>query len=213
MTLARLIPQQEVRQGVPRVALPSSMAIEPVVTIDEAAIERGFAQGLLAGQEAAEVACAARLAELDAEHQSARDADRAVLEATQLRYDAAISRLSREVEDDRLWAEGIAVEIAFAAVTRWLGNHRLDLTVLETLCADAMRGNARAEYILRACPADADRLSQMPLAVSVVADAALGEGDLLLDSDRGSFDASLESRLNGLRDALLSAVREGAAHG
>jgi flagellar biosynthesis/type III secretory pathway protein FliH len=76
------------------------------------------------------------------------------------------------------------------------------------------------EVVVRLSPADADawrdagsRLAEESpgLQVRVVADPALGPGDVQVDADFGTVDGRLETRLAEVRQALAAAVSDGGA--
>jgi flagellar biosynthesis/type III secretory pathway protein FliH len=213
MTLARRIEQQRVREGEPRTVEQAAVAVVALADVDPDAIDRGYRDGLAAGLAEAEAARAGLerqwRADIEAELAVAQDA----VAAVHSRYVEAIQRLSREVEDDRLWAESLAVEVAFAAVTRWVGTHYLDGRTVEQLCTEIMRELPTSVFSVRVSPGDAAVLGTTVSALDLVIDPALADGELRLHSSRGSFDVGVRMRLDAVRDALLTSLNEGRIRG
>lgn len=209
MTLVRRIGRDQVHAGVTRtLALAAVPDIVPAV--DAGAVERGYQEGLAAGRAEALAERDGLVAEWRQEVEATLLLGKAELDQASDRYADAMARLCREIEDDRLWAESLAVEVAFATVTRWLGEHRLDERVLEQFCTEIMRSHPGSAFTVRISAADAAALATVGTALTLVPDASLAPGELTLESTRGGFDAGIRARLDAVRDALLAGL-EGAS--
>jgi flagellar assembly protein FliH len=110
-------------------------------------------------------------------------------------------------------AEDMLVEIAYAAVCRMVGATAASReTLLDMVRAIARDEHATKQLRVRVHPQDLATLQEddMPLdaRISLQADSAVALGGCLIDSDKGTLDARLETQLSRLGEALL-AVRNG----
>jgi flagellar biosynthesis/type III secretory pathway protein FliH len=141
-----------------------------------------------------------------------RDALGAVAAAESLRLIGA--RLAEQARSDSL-------EIAFSIARRILDAElSASPAPLFAMVRSAVRrvGEAR-EVVLRVSPASAAMVEAQPreslgltmAKVSIVADASLQGGDCIVESDLGTVDGRLGSRLEELRRALAEAIPGDAA--
>lgn len=110
-------------------------------------------------------------------------------------------------------AEDMLVEIAYAAVCRMVGATAASReTLLDMVRAIARDEHAAKQLRIRMHPQDLATLQteELPLdaRISLQADSAVALGGCMVDSDKGTLDARLETQLSRLGEALL-AVRSG----
>jgi flagellar assembly protein FliH len=116
-------------------------------------------------------------------------------------------RLRREVESD---AVRLALAIARKVIRREMSVDPVVLTGLVRVAFDKV--NSKDVLRIRTSPADAPELTRrtgqlgIPEQISIVGDPALNRGALILDTNRGQVDASVDTQLDeierGLTDAL-----------
>jgi flagellar assembly protein FliH len=135
----------------------------------------------------------------------------------------AVRALSQQAERLAEQARGDAIEIGFQVASRILETEtRSNPEAIFSLVRSALRkaGDSR-RVVVRASPGDAsalesgrDRLGDGVLAaarVEIVADATLGPGDCLVETDFGQVDGRLATRLAEAKRAVKAAVDGGAA--
>lgn len=147
--------------------------------------------------------------------QAARAETAAELEAVGTRMARSIEEMSGLRQRFRQEAEEDVVALALAIARRIL--HR-ELT----MAPDALLGLVKAAlekmcgrevHRVRLSPADAPLVKQyldqmgLPQRVDVIADSTLERGALLLDSSRGTLDASIETQIDEVERGLADLVR------
>jgi flagellar assembly protein FliH len=160
------------------------------------AADEGRQQGLKAGEAAAR----AELAES--------------IDALERLIESAKKSLNDGLED----LEGLAVEIAFEAVTKVLGQQLRQADGVLALVRE-VAGRARDQSLLtvRLGPRDYElvQLHREALAQSLndvrlelVSDSRIAFGGCLVESDSGTLDGRLETQLRRLKDAMIEAYRQ-----
>lgn len=173
----------------------------------ELGFDLGYRDGLArATAEVETAAIEARLA-WEAQAQARQDEAMAALERARLACDAAAEAMAGACADEREWATGIAVEIAYAGIVRLLGQRHADSELLGAFCAAASREVAERPLRLRVAPCDFDSVVAHAGAATVEADDRLAPGSCELDTPRGRLVAGVAERLTLLRDALLDSLR------
>jgi flagellar assembly protein FliH len=168
--------------------------------------DRGYTDGLRVAHAEAEVAAAdarasweqAATAQLEhalADTQAARDG-----------YLQATAALDETVAEDRLWAESLAVELAFTSVLRLLGDKVADRSLIADLCTQARLAIGGGSMRLRLSPNDIDDVRSRVSTIELVGDDSLPAGSCQVETPRGRFDAGLDVRLELLRRALLDGL-------
>jgi flagellar biosynthesis/type III secretory pathway protein FliH len=172
-------------------------APEPDPAELEALRERAREEGYAAGREAGEKAARAELEE----HIGA------------LRE--LVQSLRQALAEDIAGAEDLAVEIAFSAVCKVLGEATASAEGVRALVREAMAQARTAEpLLLRVSPADHALLFAEPeclrsLAadpkVEIVADESISAGGCVIQTAGGTLDARLDVQLRQLMDTLIRA--------
>jgi flagellar assembly protein FliH len=105
-------------------------------------------------------------------------------------------------------AELLAVEVAFASVTRLLGDKSADRSLMGEFCHRIVNEYGHPPATLRVSEADMPLLDSIELGIPVEADRRLVPGQCVIDTARGQFDSGLDVRLEALRKTLLATVAE-----
>jgi flagellar assembly protein FliH len=213
---ARRLTAEAVSQG-PARALTIPVHASNGTVIDDVEAEEfriGFERGYSDGLRSVKADAEAELARFQDEWRTTAQAalDEALAEAEQARqhYLNSAATLSNTVAEDRLWAEGFAVELGFAAVVRLLGERANDRVLIAQLCQQARAEVGDGAMRLRVAPADIEDVGSAAATIELVADPALPRGSCVLETPRGRFDASLAVRLDHLRQAMLQALQAGS---
>lgn len=189
---------------------------------DTAADVRGHAAGYAAGLRAAQAETDALRARLAAEHDAAVAALRAdtvrriaVLDAA---TNALLSHVAPVLQDAEESVVEAALELAEAVVGNVVRASRADgasdagqVTGLEARPATGAEATVRralatvdrtVALAVRLSPGDAARVADLDLAVPVVADPSLRDGDAVVDLPDGLLDARIGAALDRARTAL-----------
>lgn len=189
---------------------------------DTAADVRGHAAGYAAGLRAAQAETDALRARLEAEHAAAVAALRAdtvrritVLDAA---TNALLSHVAPVLQDAEESVVAAALELAEAVVGHAIRASRADDasdagrgTGLEARPATGAEATVRralasvdrtVALAVRVSPTDAARVADHDLAVPVVADPSLRDGDAVVDLPDGILDARIDAALDRARAAL-----------
>lgn len=211
MALARRVDAAVVLGGASRTLGVPSATTSPVVVPDEASILLGYEEGLAAGREAAEREREELLSTLRASEETRLADALAALDLQREAFRQGCVRLAMEVNDDRLWAEGLAVEVAHAALVRWSGEHALDAGWLTRCCTEIMKDMPRVRFVVRVATTDAEALGAAASGIDICADASLSPGECVIETPRGDLDMGIGTRMDLLRDALLDTLMKGSA--
>lgn len=170
----------------------------------DAARKEGFAEG----SKDAEREIAQQVEKIERRLTAVHEAAMAKLEAEQSRLRQYISSLSGALQDYSVDAETLAVEVAYAAVIRVLGEKSADRTLLPELCRTIVREYGHPPATLRVSDVDFSLFESTEFDIPVEADRRLLPGQCVIDTARGQFESGLDVRLEALTKALLSAVAE-----
>ncbi|HEY4145285.1 hypothetical protein [Pinirhizobacter sp.] len=168
--------------------------------------ERGYADGLR--QARVRVEAEAHEDRLAFESDAQARLDEALSEAASARdgWLAGAVQWQAELDSDRCWAESLAVELAFAAVTRLLGEQADGAELVEKWVTHARRDIGVAIQRVDVSPVDHQAASLALAGIEVVADEALAAGSFVLLGPRGRYDAGVATRLDLLKQALLDGL-------
>jgi len=141
---------------------------------------------------------------LRVEHEAAIVQLHAREERVQQFADALQSALDVHARD----AEMLAVEVAFAAVIRLLGEKSADRSLMLDLCRAVVREYGHPPATLRVSEADLSLFETNTLDIPVEVDRRLVAGQCVIDTARGQFETGLDIRLAALSKALLATIAE-----
>jgi flagellar assembly protein FliH len=168
----------------------------------EAARDEGKAKGLAD----AEVEVSRRVdvisKRLEAEHRAAMQ----TLETRAAGLSKLIAAASAAVADHARDAEEVAVEAAFAALLKILGEKAAQRSLVRDYCREALAARGAGQATLRLAPEDCEGLELEAADLQVVADPALAPGQCVLESNRGTSDTGLDVRLEAMKRAFLDGL-------
>ena len=214
---ARRLSRRDIVQGQSRAfgerdaTAAASTPVEAEVEEHRFGFEQGYRDGLRQARAEVESAAAQARAELERQTRDAVDEAKQALRAEQERLAMVADALSTALEEDRRWAESAAVEMAYAALLRVLGDRAAEHSLVAALCEQGRRELGSEVVSVRVAQADAAALQAQVAGVAVVSDASLSAGSCVLESRRGRFDAGLDARTQQLRHALLAALHDSEA--
>ncbi|GAA0706173.1 hypothetical protein ISN75_10320 [Dyella marensis] len=215
---ARRLSRHDIVQGQSRAfgergeTLASIMPEEADAEEHRFGFEQGYRDGLRQARTEFEAAAAQARTEFEQQAKTALDEAQQTLRVEHERLATVSDALTAALEEDRRWAESAAVEMAYAAMLRVLGDKAADRSLVAALCEQARRELGSEVVSVRVAEADAAALQALVPGIPVVADASLQAGSCVLESRRGRFDAGLDARTQQLRHALLAALHDGDAH-
>jgi flagellar biosynthesis/type III secretory pathway protein FliH len=184
----------------------AELEIERARVLD-AASEEGRARGM----RGAEQVIAERVAAVETKLTEAHEARVKALEHEQERLTALVHAIPSALREmDQQIAE-TAVEVAYRAIARVVGQQWADKDLLAELCRASMRDNRLTPGIVRVAPEDALRFPHPLADLQVVPDADLKVGQCIIESSKGRLSTGLDVRLTAIRDALLDGLQRGAA--
>lgn len=179
--------------------------------VDDARIdhELGFDQGYADGLRQAGLACEERLREaqmLWQEHAEALLKDALDdLAAKENALKASMQSLDAALYADRVWAEGLAVELAVLALATMLGKQPAP-EVIGGLVQRSLEACDIQPLRLRVGEGDVADLTPRLSRMQVVPDPSLKAGECVLEFSTGELDVGLPTRLRGVVEGLISAL-------
>lgn len=194
---------------VPALAAAAETAPDPAAQLRlerdqvfEAARAEGKAQGLAEAEAEVAKRVDAISRRLEIEHRKA-------MQALETRI-AEISRLGEgmaaAIAEHAAASEETAVESAYAALLRVLGERSADRTLMRELCQQALLSRGAGSATLRLAPEDREDLALEGTDLQIIADAALTPGQCILESNRGASDTGLDVRLEAMKRAFLAGL-------
>jgi flagellar biosynthesis/type III secretory pathway protein FliH len=168
----------------------------------DAAHEQGFAEGM----RAAESEIGLQVEKIGARLREEHAAGLKQLQAEQERLREMVLSLPEALAAHAAEAELFAVEVAFASVTRLLGDKSADRSLMADLCQRIVHEYGHPPAILRVSEADMPLLESIELGIPVEADRRLAPGQCVIDAARGQFESGLDVRLDALCKTLLATV-------
>jgi flagellar biosynthesis/type III secretory pathway protein FliH len=127
-------------------------------------------------------------------------------DAARGRLAAAAEAMSVACLEERDWAVGLSIEIAYAAVAQLLGERHAQRELVGAMCARVVRDMPERPLRLRVAAEDIESVSPHMQGVTVEVDTRLSSGACELETPRGRVVAGLAERMTLLRDTLLAAM-------
>jgi flagellar assembly protein FliH len=181
-------------------------------TVDEqleAAFENAKAQGLADGRLAAEAELAKRVQAAEARLRETTDAALKKLDEERARLLKLATSIEAAVLRHALDSEELAVEVAYAALVRVLGDAARERSLVADVCRAIVREYGHPTATLRVSDLDLPLLADVDLGVPVEADRRLSPGGAVIDTARGQFECGLDVRLAAIAQTLAGTL---AAH-
>ncbi|HVJ38107.1 MAG TPA: hypothetical protein VM687_09950 [Stenotrophomonas sp.] len=166
--------------------------------------EAGYAQGQLLALQEAE---AARAEILQLRQQLEQQLQQAQQETQRKAAElgALHAGLQSALDEHFEKVQVLAVEVAYLALARAIGEVHAQRDLLADLCEQALRDRRAGPVTLRCAASEVAALSALPGAV-VVADPALGAGQCVLETVAGFEAIGLDVRMEHIRLALLAGL-------
>ena len=177
--------------------------IQQKLLFDEAR-DHGFTEGM----RSAEYEISRRVANIEDRLRSEHDAALTRLQSDKDQFRQMASSLQASLDDCAESGESLAIEVAFASVTRLLGEKSADRSLMRDLCRNIVLEYGFPPATLRVSEADMPLLESVDLGIRVEADRRLMPGQCVIDTARGQFESGLDVRLDALRKTLLAAMAE-----
>jgi flagellar biosynthesis/type III secretory pathway protein FliH len=171
----------------------------------EDARKRGEAQGL----REAEAMLAKRAQAVEATLREEHEVVVERLEDERARLVKMLGTLENALAAHAQASEELAVEVAYAAALRLLGERAGERSLMTDFCRTVVREYGHPPATLRVSDIDLSLIDAAALGVPVEADRRLAPGQCVIDTARGQFECGLDVRLSALTDALLATL---AAH-
>lgn len=179
-----------------------------------AAFEKARDEGLAEGQASARSAFQERIQAAERKLEQQRSALRHKDAERQAALQSMLEQLRDEQQRLLADAEGFAVELALRALARLLPLRDADAPVLAESCALAVQELGGSALRVRVAPAVADGLrTRLRTGIELVVDPALRADQCFIETPRGDVETGLATRLAGITDALLAALREPSVRG
>ena len=176
-----------------------------------AAVERGYQEGHARGLTQAQERVRQETQAWQQQRERELDAAREQFEHARKRLESLTRQLPMQIAAEAARAEELAIETAYAAVTRLLGAGYVERSLMPALVRHAM-GSLEMDVDTILLSAQDVELLQGMEGMNVAVDARLMPGQCRLETRLGSYDTGLDVRLDMLRQALLSGLAEHRAH-
>lgn len=167
----------------------------------ERGYREGLAQGKAEGRKQADKEAAALVERMEKEMRQSQSR----LEASRERLDALLERLSTALDEHAHHAEAVAVEAAYAAIARFLGERYAERSLMEQLCRHALSHTGHTVNTVRVSEQDVDTLSGID-SVTIIGDSRLMPGQCTLETRLGHYETGLDVRLDLIKQALLAGL-------
>lgn len=197
-------------------ATPSQPRPDPAAELErerKAIFERAEAEGLKRGLQRADEQILASQQKAEARIEQAHAAQTRKLDNANAQLAALLKAWPAAADELDQRLETLSLDIAFACVTRLLGEIGADGELMKRLCRQALSEYRQRPVTVRVAAADVEAVSELAsdAEVRVIADARLSPGQCRLETHKGLYDTSLEVRLDALKQALLRSVDGGDA--
>jgi len=169
------------------------------------ALDRGFQEGLAQGLAKAQEAAKEQHLVWQQKSEAELARTRAQYDQARGKLEALAASLSKRMDSERVRAEEVAIEVAYSAVVRVLGEEYGAGDLMPDLVRHAMKGLMADVDSIVLSKDDAETLSEID-GVQVIVDPRLQPGQCRLQTRFGSRDTGLDVRLDMLRTALLTGL-------
>jgi flagellar assembly protein FliH len=173
-----------------------------------AAQEEGYKEGMAKGLADANKEIGARSAKLESELRSKHQNAVRELDAARASLLVLMKNLESEIERLAMQAEDVAVEAAFSAVLKLLGERSVDRTLMRELCLHALASAEQAPTALRISQMDRDSIGDDWKDIILIADTRYAAGQCALETRLGHYETGLDVRLEALKRAFLEGLQD-----
>lgn len=169
------------------------------------ALDRGFQEGLARGLAKAQEAAREQHLVWQQKSEAELTRSRAQYDQARGKLEALAASLSQRMDSERDRAEEVAIEVAYSAVVRVLGEEYGAGDLMPDLVRHAMKAMTTEVDSIVLSKDDAETLSEVD-GVQVVVDPRLQPGQCRLKTRFGSRETGLDVRLDMLRTGLLTGL-------
>lgn len=114
----------------------------------------------------------------------------------------ALERLDATCAEYTACLEPIAVEIAYTAVCKIVGQMQAERTLVAAVCCEILAGLRSRPIEVRVSDADLASLGDLAGSIEVISDSTLEPGDCVVRSNTGEVDGSVRAQLIRLQQVL-----------
>ena len=171
--------------------------------------QEGRREGMLRGQAEAREEFQANLRKAEEALQRKHDDAMRKLESIRASLVGLVDSLGMESERLARMAEETAVEAAYAAVLKLLGDRAVERTLMRELCLHALSSAEQVPTTLRVSTTDFGSMGigEDWKAINVVVDASMKPGQCAFDTRLGHYETGLDVRLETLKNAFLEGLQ------
>lgn len=184
-------------------SVPAGIQAEVPADVYKKAYLEGFDAGHADGDQAARSA----LADAERDARSMAETARDAIQGWRERLCSLTEHFEQTEAKLRVEMEALAVEIAFAAACRLVGDLHAKRELIAAFCQEAVADLHLEPTQLRVSPSDHAALAEMCPAMPSVPDPAMRAGDCLIVTALGEVETGIETRLHAVLRALLGAMR------
>lgn len=164
--------------------------------------------GLSEGRKNAEQEIQKRVQEIETRLNQTHQKAVAELKVQQELFQKLIANVKTAIEQHANEAEAVAVEVAFASVTRLLGDKAADRSLVAELAAAVANEYGHGAATLHVSEADRLMFESVNIGVAIEVDRRLKSGQCIIETTRGQFDCGIDVRLEALKKAFLSGLND-----
>lgn len=165
--------------------------------------EEGLSKGLADAKKQIDARVKVIEGDLRREHEDAMKA----LEETKSAFARLLKSLHAQGEQLVSLSEEVAVEAAYAAVLKVLGNHAADGNLMREICLQAIASAEEAPTVLRVSNEDFSILGDEWKDVVLIADPRLSSGQCALETRLGHYETGVDVRLEAIKNAFLEGLQ------
>lgn len=173
------------------------------IQAEEAGRREGMSMGLAQAEKEIDARAKAVEGDLRREHENAM----LELEDTRSALAAVMGNIGAEVERLARHAEEVAIEAAYAAVLKVLGDRAVDRTLMRELCLHALTCAEQTPTALRVSVQDMEAIGDAWQDVAIMPDARFVRGQCALETRFGHYETGLDVRLEMLKRAFLDGLQ------
>lgn len=122
----------------------------------------------------------------------------------------ALERLDAVCEEYTASLEPVAVEIAYTAVCKIVGQMHAERTLVAAVCGEILAGLQSRPIEVRVSDSDLASMGELAGSIEVVSDSTLEPGDCVVRSNTGQVDGSVRAQLMRLQHVLHAELGMGS---
>ena len=183
---------------------PAEQIRQSRLKAEKEAQAEGLSRGLAEAQKQIDSRVQAIEDELKRKHGDALKA----LEETRTALSALIDGLREQSERLLGQSEEVAVETAYRAVLKLLGDQAVDGALMRRICQQALASAEEAPTALRLSIEDRASLGDEWTDITLIGDVRFARGQCALETRMGHYETGLDVRLEALKNAFLDGLQQ-----